>query len=102
MAYTGQHVTSIRTYVTVFLCLMALTALTVWVAFMDLGFMNTIVAMTIAVIKALLVVLIFMHLKDNPKVLWIAAGGAAVWLAIMMSFTLADYLTRPASYLGGW
>ncbi|MBI2221155.1 MAG: cytochrome C oxidase subunit IV family protein [Acidobacteria bacterium] len=57
------HIVSPRLYYVIFITLMVLTGVTVWVAFLDLKFMNTIVALTIAVTKATLVVLFFMHVK---------------------------------------
>ncbi len=89
-------VVSIKTYVSVFLALMFFTALTVFVAFIDFGhgILNDVVAMTIAVIKALLVLIIFMHLKYSAKLLWLIAGSSVVWLIIMVGLTLTDYESR--------
>jgi cytochrome c oxidase subunit 4 len=58
--------------------------------------MNTAVALTIASIKALMVVLVFMHLRHSTKLTWIIASAGFLWLGIMMAFTFADYLTRNA------
>jgi cytochrome c oxidase subunit 4 len=73
---------------------MVLTAVTVAVAFLDLRFMNTVVALTIAVTKATLVVLFFMHLKYSTRLTWVVAGSGFVWLAIMFALTLSDYVSR--------
>jgi cytochrome c oxidase subunit 4 len=81
-------------YLKVFAALMVLTALTVVVAFIDWGFLNDVVAMTIAVTKALLVVAIFMHLKYSAKLLWLIAGSSVVWFIVMVGLTLSDYRTR--------
>lgn len=89
-----HHLVSVETYLGVFLALMGLTALTIAVAFADLGPFNNIVAMGIAAVKALLVVAIFMHLKYNPKVLWIVAAGGFLWLAVMILITLSDLVSR--------
>jgi cytochrome c oxidase subunit 4 len=59
----SEHVVPLRTYIGVFLGLMALTALTTGVAYIDLGALNTVAALTIAVVKMLLVVLYFMHAR---------------------------------------
>ncbi|MBI2220843.1 MAG: cytochrome C oxidase subunit IV family protein, partial [Acidobacteria bacterium] len=61
---------------------------------LDLKFMNTIVALTIAVTKATLVVLFFMHVKYSTRLTWVVAASGVVWLAIMVSLTLSDYLSR--------
>lgn len=89
-------VVPVKTYVTVFLALMALTGLTVYVAFMDFGhgLLNDLVAMTIAVTKALLVLVIFMHLKYSARLLWLVAGSSVIWLFIMFGLTLTDYKSR--------
>jgi len=89
-----HHIVSVKTYIAIFLALMVLTALTVYVAFQDFGFLNDVVAMTIAVIKMLLVVMIFMHLKYSARLLWLVAGAGIIWLIIMFGITLSDYRTR--------
>jgi cytochrome c oxidase subunit 4 len=93
-------------YIAVFLALMALLGLTLYAYTIDFGahtvmginlsFMNTVVALIIASIKALLVMLIFMHLRHSTKLTWIIASAGFIWLTIMMSFTFADYLSRNA------
>ena len=88
------HIVPTRTYYIIFATLMVLTGVTVWVAFLDLQFMNTIVALSIAVFKATLVVLFFMHLKYSTRLTWVVAGSGFVWLAIMFALTLSDYLSR--------
>lgn len=91
----GQpHVAPTRLYLTIFLALMVGTALTVWVAFFDLGVFNNIVMLTIACAKALLVVLFFMHLRWSSRLTWVVAGSGFFWLLIMFSLTLADYMSR--------
>lgn len=87
-------VVPVSTYLKVFGALMALTALTVAVAFVDWGFLNDVVAMTIAVAKALLVVAIFMHLKYSARLLWLIAGSSVVWFIVMVGLTLSDYRSR--------
>jgi cytochrome c oxidase subunit 4 len=88
------HIVSPRIYYVIFGTLMVLTGVTVWVAFLDLKFMNTIVALSIAVFKATLVVLFFMHVKYATRLTWVVAGSGIVWLAIMVALTLSDYLSR--------
>jgi len=89
-------VVPVKTYVSVFAALMVLTALTVYVAFIDFGhgLLNDLVAMTIAVIKAMLVLVIFMHLKYSARILWLIAGSSVVWLMVMIGLTLTDYRSR--------
>ena len=83
-----------RLYLVVFLVLVALTALTVLIASVDLGSLNTPVALLIAAGKAMLVVLFFMHLKDAPGILWLAAGAGFFWLGILVLLTMSDVATR--------
>lgn len=91
---SSHHITSPRAYLLIFGALLVLTGVTAAVAFVDLGLLNTVVAMTIAVCKGLLVVLFFMHLRYSEKLTWIFAGAAFFWLAILLSLTVSDYLSR--------
>jgi cytochrome c oxidase subunit IV len=90
----SEHIVPVGVYVGVFLALLVLTALTTGVAFIDLGPLNTVVALTIAVIKMLLVVLFFMHVRYNKGLTRIVIVAAFFWLGIMMTLMLADELTR--------
>jgi cytochrome c oxidase subunit 4 len=74
--------------------LMLLLALTWSIGYVDLGMFNVIIALAIALIKALLVVLFFMHIKGSSRLLHLAAGTGLLWLLILLSLTLSDYLTR--------
>src|SRR5262245_23819126 len=85
---------SLREYVAVFTTLVALTGATTAVAYVDLGFFNVIVSLTIAVSKALLVVLFFMHLARSAHRTQVVAGAGILWLLILITFTLSDVLTR--------
>jgi len=89
-----EHVTSLGVYLGIFGALMVLTAVTVGVAYVDLGSLNILVALGVAVFKASLVVLYFMHLKYSSKLTWIVVGAGVFWLAILLSITMVDYLTR--------
>jgi cytochrome c oxidase subunit 4 len=90
----SEHVVSVRIYVTVFVLLLAMTATTTTVAFVDLGPWNTVVALGIAVVKASLVVLFFMHLKYSPLLNRTVLLGGLFWLAILIGLTLTDFATR--------
>ncbi len=85
-----------RRYFLVFLALLALTAATILVSYVDLGELSAPVAFTIAGGKALLVVLFFMHLKDSPALVWLAAASGFFWLAILIVLTMSDVATRGA------
>jgi cytochrome c oxidase subunit 4 len=85
---------TLKWYIAVFLFLMVMTGLTVAVAKVDLGAMNDIVMLVIAVAKALAVILIFMHVKDSTRVTILTVVGGFIWLGILIGMTLNDYLTR--------
>ncbi len=88
---------SIRTYALVFLALLVLTGLTTAIAFLDLGgSINTMVAPAIAVGKALLVILYFMHVRYSDRLTWVFAAAGFFWLLILVGGTMDDVLTRPS------
>jgi len=88
------HVVSVKLYVTIFISLLVLTGLTTGVAYVDLGAFNTVVALAIAVVKMLLVVLFFMHVKYSPKLTKLVLVAAVFWLALLLTFTLSDVFSR--------
>ena len=88
------HVVPISTYILVFLALMVGTALTTGVAYIDLGRWNTVAALTIAVIKMMLVVLFFMHVKYATGLTRIVILAGFFWLGIMITLSCSDELTR--------
>jgi cytochrome c oxidase subunit 4 len=94
-----HHIVSPKVYFTVFAILMVCTVLTVAAAEVDLNRyfpgLNIIVALTIAVFKASLVVLYFMHAKYSPKRTQLVIVASVFWLAIMLFMTMSDYATRP-------
>jgi cytochrome c oxidase subunit 4 len=90
----SEHIVSRKAYVLVFLALMVLTALTTAVAFVDLGALNDITMLTIAVIKATLVILIFMHVRYSGRLTGLVVAGGFIWLLILLALTLQDYVTR--------
>lgn len=81
-------------YLTIILTLMALTGITVWAAFVDLGRFNIVVALAIATCKATLVVLFFMHAKYSPKRTQLVILAGIFWLAILLFMTMSDYISR--------
>jgi len=88
------HVLPLRVYFAVFLALLAGTALTSWVATIDLGRLNDVVALSIAGTKATLVILYFMHVRYGTKLIWIFSMAGFVWLVLFFVLILADYETR--------
>ena len=90
----SEHTISIKTYFSIFTALIILTATTVAVALIDLGPLNTIVALVIAACKASLVILIFMHVRYSPRMIVLVIFAGLLWLALLIGLTLSDYLTR--------
>jgi cytochrome c oxidase subunit IV len=90
----SDHVVPRRVYYLIFLLLMVGTAITVAVAYVDLGPLNAVVALTIAVAKATLVVLYFMHVRYSTRLTWAVVAGSVFWLGILLALTFSDYLTR--------
>jgi cytochrome c oxidase subunit IV len=90
----SEHITPARTYYTIFAILMFCTYLTWQVAYFDLGPFNTVAALGIAIFKATLVVLFFMHVKDSTRLTWAVVLGSVFWLGILLTLTMTDYLTR--------
>ncbi len=90
----AEHVSSPKLYVLIFSLLMVLTVATVLVAYQDFGVLNDVVALTIAMAKALLVVLFFMHVKYSTRMTALTALSGLVFLAILIGMTLNDYLSR--------
>jgi cytochrome c oxidase subunit 4 len=85
---------SARTYYFNGAALLAFLALTIAAAYVNLGPFNTIASMSIALMKAALIVLFFMHLRYSKPVMWVFAGAGVFWLVIMLALALGDYLTR--------
>jgi cytochrome c oxidase subunit 4 len=89
-----EHIVSPKIYYAIFIALTVLTVVTWSIAKLDLGKMNAVVALTIAVIKATLVVLYFMHVRYSSRLTWVFVCAGFFWLAIMVALTLSDYMTR--------
>ena len=92
--HISEHISSVGSSVAIWLALLAGTGLTVAAAFIDLGPFNTVVALTIATIKATLVVLFFMHVVHSPRLTWVVIIASFLWLSLLFVLTFADYFTR--------
>ena len=91
----SEHIVPVRIYITIFAVLLVGTALTVAAAFVDFPWrLNTVVALTIATIKATFVVLYFMHVRYSSRLIWVILAAALFWMAILFAFTFSDYMTR--------
>ena len=97
-----SHIYPVRLYLLIFGILIALTFTTVVVAEIELGPWNVVVALSIAIIKATLVVLFFMHVKDSSSLTKVIVLAGLFWMAILFGLTLNDYFSRTWSSLGKW
>ena len=91
---TGAPLPGPRVYLLVLLALLGFTTLTILIAYLDLGPLGTPVALAIAGVKALLVVLFFMHMKDSPGIIWLAGLAGFFWFGILIVLTMSDIATR--------
>ena len=91
-------VVSKNVYFAIFAALVVLTGVTTTVAFFDLGVFSPVVAMSIAVFKASLVVLYFMHMRYSSRMTMIIGGASIFWLGILLVLIMSDYAARGA----GW
>ncbi|RMG51837.1 MAG: caa(3)-type oxidase subunit IV [Acidobacteria bacterium] len=99
----AHHVVPQKIYLLVFATLILLTLVTVDVAFYDLGLLNLYIALAIAVTKATIVILYFMHVKYSSRLVWVFVGSGFFWLAVLLVLTLSDFFTRGWSPLpSGW
>ena len=89
-----HHVLPVRMYLSIVTLLFVFTAITVLAAFIELGALNTPLALAIAIFKATLVVLFFMHVRYNTPLMWVFAGSGFFWLIIMFALTMQDYVSR--------
>ncbi len=97
-----QHViTPISTYVTIFVLLLIGTGLTVFVAMNDFGWLNTPIALGVALIKASLVVIYFMGVRYNTPLTKAVVLAGFFWLLIMFGMTMGDYVSRPWLHVPG-
>lgn len=84
----------VRSYLLVWIGLIALLLLTLGSAYVPLGQLNVAINLTIAAAKALLVMIFFMHLRGSDRFTKILAAAGFVWLTTLLGLGLADFLTR--------
>jgi cytochrome c oxidase subunit IV len=90
----SQHILPLRNYIAVYIALLVLLGATVGAAFIDIEPYNFTLTMVIAVAKALMILLIFMHVRYSDRLTWVFSTAAFLWLAILIAFSLNDYFTR--------
>jgi cytochrome c oxidase subunit 4 len=90
-----HHVVSWKVYAGIFAALCVLTAVTVLVTGYDFGPFNLIVALGVAITKATLVVLYFMHARYSPRLTGVVIAASIAFLVILVFLTFTDYMSRP-------
>ncbi len=91
----AEHVVPKKTYIWVWVGLMLLMVATAALSRINLGEWSTVVALVIAVAKAGLVILFFMHVRyESSKITWVFVTAGFFWLAILLCLTMTDYLSR--------
>jgi cytochrome c oxidase subunit IV len=94
MSAIVSHIENKRLYFSIWIALLFFTALTTGVAYIDLGAYNTVAALAIAVCKASLVVLFFMHVRHSERLIRVFVCAAIFWLLILIVISLSDFATR--------
>jgi len=102
----SEHIVPVWLYVVIFAILIVMTVVTAKVAFVDLSWkfgqppnvhvvnFNPVVALGIAIFKATLVILFFMHVKYSARLTKVVVSAGIFWLLILLSLTMTDYLSR--------
>jgi cytochrome c oxidase subunit 4 len=88
------HVVPVRVYLLIFGLLLTLTATTTAVAFVNLGRLNVVIMLGIAVAKATLVVLYFMHARWSTRLMQLVIVSGVAFFLLLATLTMADVVTR--------
>ena len=89
-----HHIVTPKTYIIVFVTLLTFTAITVAAAFVNLGILNPMIALGIACTKAVIVILFFMHVFFQSKLIKMTVGAGFFTFMILITMTLSDYISR--------
>jgi cytochrome c oxidase subunit IV len=89
-----HHVVGPKTYGLILLALLVLTGVTTGVAYIDLGVLNPVIALAIACLKAVLVILFFMHIRYSSKLMMLTVGSGFFTFIVLITMTLSDYVSR--------
>jgi cytochrome c oxidase subunit 4 len=89
-----HHIVGPATYAIIFGALLVGTAITIGASYLEMGAWNPVVALAIAVTKATLVVLFFMHIKYSSKLMKLTIGAGVFTFLILVGMSLSDYISR--------
>lgn len=81
-------------YYRIYMILMALLIATIGAAYIHFGVLNFPIAMLIATVKAVLVIMYFMHVKYSEKSTWLFSTAGFIWLGFLLVGVMIDYLSR--------
>jgi cytochrome c oxidase subunit 4 len=90
----AEHIVTPRVYLTIGACLLVLTAATTAISYVELGTFNAVVALAIACIKAVLVILFFMHIKYSSKLTKLTVAAGFFTFLVLITMTMTDYVSR--------
>ena|SRR5215471_10501380 len=90
----SEHIVPKKTYLFVWTALLLLLGLTVAVSYVRLGWLNAFAAVSIAITKAVIIIMFFMHVRYSSRLLWIFVCAGFFWLAILFTLSFGDYFTR--------
>lgn len=92
--HADHHIVTPATYAIIFATLLVGTAITVGAAYVDLGILNPVVALAIACTKAVIVILFFMHVKYQSKLVKMTVAAGFFTFLVLITMTLTDYMSR--------
>ena len=92
--HSEHHIVPKRVYFAVFFTLIVMTWVTAFVSTIDMGRLNIYVALSIAIFKASLVILFFMHVKYGTKLTKMIVLAGLYWLLLLLFIAMADLWTR--------
>jgi cytochrome c oxidase subunit 4 len=92
--HAEHHIVGPKTYAIIFVTLLTFTGITVAAAFVNLGILNPIVALAIASTKAVIVILFFMHVFYQSKLIKLTVISGFLTFLILVTMTLSDYMSR--------
>lgn len=92
--HAEHHIVTPFQYMLVFATLLVFTGITVGAAYVELGVFNPIVALAIASFKAVVVILFFMHVKYQSRLIKITVGCGFFTFIVLITMTLSDYISR--------
>ncbi|MDE1178673.1 MAG: cytochrome C oxidase subunit IV family protein [Edaphobacter sp.] len=92
--HSEHHIIGPGTYILVYVSLLILTGLTVAAAFVDLGILNPVLAVGIACVKGTVVILFFMHVFYQSKLIKLTVTAGFFTFLVLITMTLSDYMSR--------